>query len=443
MPLPASPMLLLAAAGLALIGGRYLRASWFWGLYFLSAMLGAALAMAADQGLPSSQIDILDLRLAWSRDALTLAEQWLVWMFGLLTGIAMFDGAKQRGQVAAACGGQLFLVSGLMLVASANDFLSLGLSIEIVFLATKLLRDFCVGPGGMSGTDLPMRTFDFDAGRNSTWFHGLASSWMWIGIALLSNCTATTQFDSIRLVLTEVSAFDGVQGEFTAPSKWILVSVGMILVGLLARIGMVPLHLGLTTDRSPHAAESTGVAILAGYLTGSIALTRLVGCVFVGLGQSLIVLLMVATLTTFGLASLMAARGFSPGVKSVSVWIKSLILFRSGWMGVQLMILTNEIDHPLVRWGSFPNQRETIALVVFDQWIGMLSMVGLCWTLSHLSHRDRDIEFGEDLKGLGQLSPLAAAAILVSGASAIGCPLTGGFWGRWLTLLAGHNGCTA
>jgi formate hydrogenlyase subunit 3/multisubunit Na+/H+ antiporter MnhD subunit len=59
--------------------------------------------------------------------------------------------------------------------------------------------------------------------------------------------------------------------------------------------------------------------------------------------------------------------------------------------------------------------------------------------LDHLTRTDRGIEFLEDLKGLGQIAPVAAVTLLVSLAGSIGCPWTAGFWSRWLIMLAANN----
>jgi NADH-quinone oxidoreductase subunit N len=436
MPLPASPTILLAAAGLALITGGYLtvHVRRIWGLYFLMALLAAAYCLWIDAPVVGR-----DGRHVWNNDPFAISEQWLVLVFGLLSGIALFDTPRREQETSNTCGFLLFVIAGLMLVARSNDFLALGISLDIISLASMALRRDSRAPVEAR----PWRvTEECDRGEQRTariWSGWLASGAMWLGIALLANLLATTQFDSLRLVLTESYEPGAEQGEIGTPSKLVLLAAGLIVMSLFARTGLVPFHLDWCAGTRYRSVGSSGFTMLLGQLTGSIALARLCGSVFVGLGQSLTVLMIVVSLTTFGVAGVAAVRGLSPGSRSVPRWLASMILLQSAWLVVGLMVLANELENPGIRWGAFPGHNESTGLFVFMQLAVVLAGGGICWSLAHLSRADRGIEFAEDLKGLRHFAPVAAFAMLISLASLVGLPLTAGYWTRWQLLLAGHN----
>ena len=441
MPLPTPPTMLLAAAGLAMVSGRYLhfRFNGIWGTYYVVAILVAAYGLWSDPIATPGAIGGLDIRRVWINDPLAISEQWLVLAFGLLSGVALFDSTLGARDSFCRYGFLLFVISGLMLVARSNDFLSLGMSLEIVSLATIALQRFSDSPREAT-TSHHAATSDLESPRAvSTWFGWLASGWMWFGIALLSNALATTQFDASQLVLIETYDPGGGQLAIGTPSKFVLLAVGLITLSLFARMGLVPFHFGFGVSPQSRSIPSSGFAMLVGQLAGSVALTRLCGCVFVGLGQPLTVLMIVVCLATFSFAGVMAVRSLAPGVRSIQRWLTCLMLLQSAWLGVGLMIATNELDHPDARWGAFPEQNETLGLIVFSQFAGFLSCGGIYWILGHLARVDRGVEFLEDVKGLGQFAPSASFALIVSLASSIGCPWTAGGWGRWLLALAGHN----
>ncbi len=441
MSFPTPPTMLLAAGGLAMVSGPFLRLRIpeFWKWYFLVSLLIAACGIFMDPLTLPPTLETLNLNRVWINDPLAIWEQWLVLTFGLLMAVASFDASLKIDDGSKVSGYLLFVVAGLLLVARSNDFLNLGLSLELISLATFALRrtsdlsaESALTVKNSSGpVPSPVR---FQGGLDFP-----LSAWLWLGVALLSNCVATTHFDGVRLVLQDAYDPGDTENSIGAPSKLLLLSIGLIVSSLMARTGLVPFQLSFSPDSRRHSFRMRGLTILVGTLAGSVVLTRLCGRVFVGVGQSLDVLMSVMCLTTFILSSVMAFRGFSAEVKAVPRWMTSLVLLQSAWMGVALMTVTMELQYPAARWGAFPGQNETIGLVVLSQFVGLFAVGGMVWTVNHLERTDRGIEFVEDLKGLGRYAPLAAIGLTVSLASLIGSPWTAGFWSRWLILLAASN----
>ena len=317
-----------------------------------------------------------------------------------------------------------------MFASCANDFLTLGLSIEVVALALRGLTRRAIASENRA--DLPDEYLD-DRGR---W---LSSALLWYGIALLAYTTGTTQLNATRLTLVDAYAPGGDQTAIGAPSKLILLAAGLIIVSQFARMGMAPFHFGLGLHRSGRWLRSTGLSILAQQLAGAIVLTRLFSVAFAGFDRSLKTLVMAIVLVNFMLSVVMSFRALSPGIRSLPRWLCGLVLLQSGWLGIGFLITAWESAQPPFRTGAIQPLNETLAVLVLTQLTGLLSCGGIIWALGSLSRKDRDVEFLEDMKGLGHHSPVAAFALTTALASVVAIPWTAGFWARWLTLLAGHN----
>ncbi len=441
MPLPVSPTILLAAACIALVIGPHVRfrAHWVWSLFFLTAMVLAAYALITDP-VPTAEPAIgIQKESAWVHDSLAQAEQWIVLAFGVLTGIAVFESPWSERDTPAGYGFLLFLVAGLMLVARSNDFLQLALSLETVSLAMIAITRCGAWKWDSKSTDGSVPIDSQSQRTKQFWFAALASGGLWLGIAILANALATTHFTPLCLTLTGIVDRGNQQDAIGVSSKVVLLAVGLTTMSLFSRIGVVPFQLSVAANRGLNSTWLTGCLTQAGQLAGSIALCRLFGRVLVGVSQPLTTLTMTVCLATFVYSAVIAMRALAPGSRSISRMVTSLMTLQSGWIGVGLMTIAAELDHSGTRWGAFADQAETVAQFVFLQLTGLLASFGVCCSISYLSRNNRGVEFLEELKGLGQFSPASSTVLVICLASALGCPLTAGFWARWMTLLAGGN----
>lgn len=98
MPLPTSPTILLAAAGLSLVLGWVLRfrVRGIWESFFFSSILLAGYLLYADPMTSTAIADGPNFRRVWVNDPLAVSEQWLVLAFGFLSGIAMCSKGTSR-----------------------------------------------------------------------------------------------------------------------------------------------------------------------------------------------------------------------------------------------------------------------------------------------------------------------------------------------------------
>jgi len=434
MQIPASSMVLLAAGGMAIICGRFLRVPMrpVVGLIFYLAILGVAGVMSIEAIVPVEQHGETHVRSVFINDALAHSEQWLVLAFGVMTGIAAVDSSRKSPAILSNYGFLLFAVAALMLVARSNDFLELGLTFEILNLVVIALRQV----PELQSTDFQFQN-DLGAARSTEL--GFLSGSMWVGIAILSSMTSTTNFDALRLVL--ISAYDpgAEQAAIGAPSKLILLGAGLVSISLFARMGLVPFHFGNQAGRSRSNTALAAFTRMAQQLAGAMALTRLMGITFIGLEQPLTTLTLAICLMNFVATGVLAVRGQSPGVKSIPYWVASMSLLQNAWYGVALIVILSELQHPGTRWGAFELQNESLALCVYLQIATLLASGGISWTLGYLTRADRESDYLEDFKGLIQFAPTASLTFMISIACVIGVPFTAGFWARWLILLAGSS----
>ncbi len=438
MPIPTPPTILLAAGGLALVSGRFLagRFSKIWEGYFFVSLLVSSVCLWMDP--ITSNATAASLRAVWTNDSLAVSEQWLGLLFGLISGIALFRSPNHESDSWRTYGFLAFAVAGLMLVARANDFLSLGLSLEIVALAVMAFQKHTMATLPSTSAHSMDEEHSTDHFPSRPWSDFLLSGCLWLGIGLLSNVVVTTQFEGVRRVLFDQFHGDGHSSTGT-PSKVMLLATGMIVMSLAGRMGLVPFHLGMESCQDCRSRVGWGFCVVSGQLAGSMGLCRLCGRVFASLGPHLVVVLTVVALASFFLAGVMFVRGCSPGVRSIPRWLSGLVLFQSAWLILGVMTAAMDLEHPEVRWGAFPDQHETVSLIVYSQFAGVLGLMGVAGIVDCLKHGERRIEFVEDLRGLGLAAPLVAMAVLVCLASLLGSPWTAGFWSRWLMVLAANN----
>jgi len=436
MPTPTPSSILLAFASVAVLAGRWSRvkdnAYWFAAVLVVLILAAAGVVMAPLTSTISE--DLLRRQSVWINDPLAACEQWLILFVGLLTALSMIDIQERERPSIASCGYILFALAGLMLVAQANDLISLGLALEIIRLAVGALAS------GRDCSHPPTSRSSMIGSSDSTvyWMEWLASGLVWLGVALLANSTASTQFDAIEAVLTATYESPADSITTAVPSRQIRLAAGMIVLGLLAQFGIAPYQALFRSVRTRTDWRATFV-LLTGPLTGSIALTRLLGTVFVGLGQAIAILILTVSLATLALSAVLALRSMSSGVKSIPTIMSSLMLLQVCWLAVGLMTVSIELAHSPSRWGAFSTQLDSLALIIFSQLSFVLIVGSLIAGFAYLGRLDRDVEFLEDLKGLSQYSPWMSILLSVGLLSAVGGPLTIGFWSHWWMMIAGCN----
>jgi NADH-quinone oxidoreductase subunit N len=438
MPLPLPPTILLAVGGLLLVAGPWMRDARWGAVFWLAAWFSAAYLLATSGLVPMDSTARMALRSVWAADELAVTGQGLALAFGLMFGVGSL-GLSPAGEVSSARFGFLsFLVAGVMLVTAANDAISLALSLEIIqFASQALLRmervddSFYVARQDHSASS--------PRGETCLWLGIVASVCVWLGIALGASVTASTQFDEVRMVLADAYSPGPGRVAIGAGSKLGLLAIGLIVTGLSYRIGLVPWQTVLVETVRGCGYWTSGCILMGGQLAGVMALARLCGTVWIGFTSELTVLLIVLSGATFVVAGGLAARGLAVGAGTLRRWLTAFVMLHAAWLLVGVIAATADLAAPENSLAAAAGQPGALSILLFSTGATLFGLSGLYLLLSHLARGDRDVEYLDELLGLGQLAPAAAVALMIILASLIGHPPLWGCWGQWLLLVAGFN----
>lgn len=436
MPIPAMPTLLLAIGGIWLIAGRWIASSrwsdWCW----IAAQLVVATAMLLKQPVsPSGSIGPLADEI-WLADSLASATQWYAWTLGFLFGVGCFGGKSSQDRSIERHGFLSILIAGIMSIGASNDLVSLALAAEVVQFATWALRRIDRQERSNTNDDARASQSDRDF---SVWIGITTSCCLWLGIALLANVTATTQFDQIRHLLSSVYVPDSGRVVIGSGSKLGLLAIGLIIAGFGSRLGLFPWQIGYLEYSRDTSYWTAGCTILAAQLSGVIALSRLCGAVYVGYREDISVLLLVLAGLTGLVAAALAGLGLMNGEGRLRRWAVSIPMLHSAWFIIGMLAANGDAAAPEMGLASVEGQPGALAILFFAVGASQIGLTGLYLLLSYLSRTAREVEFIDELLGLWRLRPLPAASLLVVLASLIGQPPLWGFWSNWLIMVAGLN----
>ena len=438
MSLPLPPTILLAVGGLLLVVGSWVRDARWCAVVWLTAWFYAAYMLATSGLAPMDSAARMALRSVWSADEMAVVGQGLALAFGLMFGDGSLGMTSRGGGSAERFGFLSFLVAGVMLVTAANDAISLALSLEIVQFASHALRRMgrVDESRSVSGN---VDSVNSPRSEACLWLGIVASICVWLGIALGASVTASTQFDEIRMVLAQAYSPGPGRVAIGAGSKLGLLAIGLIVTGLSCRVGTVPWQTVFVETVRGCGYWTSGCVLIGGQLAGVMALARLCGTVWIGFTSELIVLLIVLSGATFVVAGAFAARGLAVGEGTLRRWLTAFAMLHGAWLLVGVIAATADLAAPENSLAAATGQPSALSVLLFSIGASLFGLSGLFLLLSHLARGDREIEYLDELLGLGQLAPAAAVSLMIVLASLIGHPPLWGCWGQWLLLVAGLN----
>ena len=444
MPLPFPPTILLAVGGLLLVGGRGLReARWIAGLWFAAWLFAAYSLAMSGLAMDDATVRVAE-RSVWMADRLAISGEWLALTLGLLFGVGSIGMTSRGGAAHERFGFLSFLIAGVMLVVSANDAITLLLSLEIVQFAAVALRRLELDPHRLTNTvnnsdhcSAPQTNPPRDDALQ--WLGIAASICVWLGFALMAGLTASTQFGDMSIVLTQ--AYNPGLGRIAigTGSKLGLLAIGLVVAGIGSRIGLVPWRAILAENVRGVGYWTSGCIVLNSQLAGLFALARLCGTVWIGFAAELVVLLIVLSMATLFVAGSLCARGLAKGEGTLRRWLIALTMLHGAWLLIGVIAATGDLAAPETSLSAATGQPGALSLLIFSTSASLLGLAGLFLLLDHLARADRDIEFLDELLGLGQLAPVTATGLMIVLASLIGHPPLWGCWGHCLLLMSGFN----
>jgi NADH-quinone oxidoreductase subunit N len=289
----------------------------------------------------------------------------------------------------------LFSTSGMMILSSANEFMSLFLGFEIMSFSVYILSGFNRRSKRSS-----------EAGIKYLILGGFASAILLYGIALIYGASGTIFLDEIA------KRFDPTNPLFLAGSA-------LILVGFIFKIGAFPLHQWV-----PDVYEGAPIAVT--------------GFMSVGIKAA-----------AFAILLRVLFEAFSPIDTSWTqvLWIVSVFTMTLG----NLAALIQKNIKRMLAYSSIAHAGYALVGVVaayIEKNLGLSSVLyylfsyafmnlGAFGVLTYLSMNGKECETLDEISGLWEKKPLTALALGVFMFSLAGIPPTIGFFAKYRVFLAG------
>jgi len=311
-------------------------------------------------------------------------------LLGCLIGVGyLAEHRMQHGEYYALL---LLATSGMAMLVSATDLITLFLGIEIMSLPIYVLAGF--DRASLRGNESALKYFV----TGST-----ASALMLYGMALLYGATGHTDFDGIR------ASFDG--------GMLARAGLGLLLVGFVFKISAVPLH-----QWTPDVYEGAPTSVTA-YMSVTVKIAAFAALVrVVGPG-----------------ASAPEALGDVLGV------VAALTMIVGNFMAViqqsvKRMLAYSSVSHSgYLLLGVVAGTEPAHAAVLFYLLGYVFTNLGAFAVLVALTHRGRDVDRIEGFAGLAGRRPALAAVLTLFMLSLAGIPGTVGFIGKFQLFGAAVN----
>ncbi|MGD0540997.1 MAG: NADH-quinone oxidoreductase subunit N [Tepidisphaeraceae bacterium] len=302
----------------------------------------------------------------------------------------------------------LLSISGIFIVAGANDIMLLFLGIELASIPTYI----------MVSISAP-RAIAQEAGVKYFFLGAMAAAIMLFGFSYLFGTTGTTRLDLIAERM----------GSQTALTPWQILAVVLLIAGFAFKMAVVPLHFYAGDVYQGAATPVTAFLSFVPKITGFVALLKVLFAVTGGtwhIAPQIVKLLWV-------LAALTMTVGNVLGL--VQVNIKRLFAYssiaHSGYMLVGVTALVSTADYEIQ---STALQGILFYLTAY----GLMNVAAfgvLILLPSRLHQPATSAETFDDIAGAGREHTLLALAMAVSCFSLIGLPLTIGFFGKFFLIL--------
>ncbi|MBI1776890.1 MAG: NADH-quinone oxidoreductase subunit NuoN [Proteobacteria bacterium] len=288
----------------------------------------------------------------------------------------------------------LFSTLGMIMMVSANDLISLYLSIELQSLALYVVAAF--RRDSQSSTEAGLKYFVLGA---------LSSGLLLYGASLIYGSTGTTNFDAIGLALSRADSLP----------IGVIFGLVFLVAGLAFKVSAVPFHMWTPDVYEGAPTPVTALLALAPKFAAMILLLRVMTAPF-GLAtqdwQPIIVLISIGSMLLGAFAAINQRN------------IKRLLAYSSiGHMGYALIGLAAGNE------GGMRGVLIYMAIYVF------MSAGTFACVLS-MRRRGRLVEEITDLSGLSKTHPMMALGLAIFMFSMAGIPPLAGFFGKLYVFLA-------
>ncbi|MCS7337217.1 MAG: NADH-quinone oxidoreductase subunit N [Verrucomicrobiae bacterium] len=290
----------------------------------------------------------------------------------------------------------VFALAGMLVAASANDFVLMFVAIELITITFYVLSGF-----------QRARLVSLEAGVKYLILGALASAFMVFGIALVWGTTGKFNFGDIATASGAV-----------AGNKVFLMGLLMVMAGLGFKIAAVPFQVWVPDVYQGAPTPTTAFLAIGSKAAGFVLLLRvLFGAVPEVTAKATTLLMWVAALTIL-YGNLCAVPQCKPGRS-----IKRLLGYSSIAHAGYLLL------------GAAALSKSGLAAMLYYL-SGYLFTVLAAFLVIGVVMRESEAEDISSLAGLGQRAPFLAATMTIAMASLAGVPPLAGFFGKFLLLKA-------
>lgn len=355
----------------------------------------AALLVTMSQGVPSDGAGIPGLWLT----PLTFYTRLIALSIGALILLINWHqpSPPERGEY---LGMILFSLLGVLLTASANDWIVLFLAIELVSVPTYVL--IALSREDSRASESAVKYFFLGA---------LSTAFLAFGFSYLYGAAGTTTmflFDQGQVRTAMIAPV------WTGP---VLVGLLLAFAGLAFKIAAVPMHVYAADVYEGAASPVTGLLGFVPKFAGFVALVKLLSVfqwqVPAGVYWTLWIIA-AATMTTGNVLALLQ--------KNVKRMLAYSSIAHTGYMLIALMV------GPVA--GQGPMRDGVAALLFYVAVYGAMNLGVFAVLILFRTEDDKELETLDDIAGLARRAPLTALALAICVFSLMGLPPTAGFLGK-------------
>lgn len=319
----------------------------------------------------------------------------MVTVFALVAVLLTYGQDKKEGLLSEIYGLTLFSTSGMILMMSTGHLLFMFIALEIMSLAVYVMVSM-------------RRTSRFSAEAGLKYFilGGLASAFFLYGAALVFGATGSFQLGAINSFLTTNNN----------PSFIFYIGLGLILTGMLFKVGAVPFH-GWVADVYQGAATN-----VTGFMGAAVKFTAFMA--FAKIAQNLVFV--------EGNANLKWFESFIWVVAAASMIYGNFVAIAQNEL--KRMLSFSTIAHTgylLLGLYAMNMGEESAQSVILYLFFYALSNLGAFAVISQFEVKNQKDLTLDQLAGMGLKHPILGAFFTLFLLSMAGIPLTSGFIGKY------------
>ncbi len=415
--LPAT--LLAVFASFLFLGGTGKNArSGLWGVLALVALGVAGLTLTFNTGSFGGTLDTIIVQ-----DSLSLGVHAGTIVVGMIFVLTMLSSQASSDSSAEFYSLLLLILSGVMIVASANDLVLLFLALELISVPTYVL--LYTGRSDHRSQEACVKYFLLSI---------LSAAVLLYGLSFVYGLTGSTNISAIRQILAQ--SYGAVPSGQAPGGGSVLGLIAMVLIfaGLGFKVAAVPFHFYAPDVYQGTTAFNAGLLSIIPKVAGFIALMRLGISAMVGFeraGESIALILALITMTSGNCLALLQ--------NNIRRMMAYSGIAHAGYLLIGVAVGFWDTWNPAASLDSGSGLPGGVRSALIYLAAYSVATAGLFAALVYLPRKGRQIEDIDDLTGLVRSQPWIAVCMAVFLFSLAGVPPLPGFWGK-LSLFFGALG---